>query len=92
MRENAGRCKQNDILLDWQSRGQRFDLAIINQKNHRSAFILCVKDKVYFETGSETITRTSYNPSTVSGLVVIKCVDPEDWPGRMVHVEAGGGI
>jgi len=33
--------------------------------------------KMYFETGPETITWASYNPSTVSGRVVIKYVDPK---------------
>lgn len=47
-------------------------------------------DKVYSGTGPEAITWASYIPSMVSGLVVVKYVDPKYWNGLQCHVEAGG--
>lgn len=52
-----------------------------------------VGDKVLHGTGPEIAgleAWRSFIPSKVSGLVVVKYVDPKYWKGRMVHVEAGG--
>lgn len=54
------------------------------------AVTLYVGDKAYLGTGPETITWASYIPSTVTGLVVVKYVDPKYWNGSQCHVEAGG--
>jgi len=48
------------------------------------------KDKVYLGIGPETITWAEFIPVKVSGLVVIKYVDPKYWNGIQCHVEAGG--
>lgn len=47
-------------------------------------------DKILLGEGSETITWASFIPVSVSGLVVIKYVDPKYWNGKQCHVEAGG--
>lgn len=50
-------------------------------------------DKVVPGDGPEITTReewADFIPSKVSGLVVVKYVDPKMWAGRVVHVEAGG--
>jgi len=54
---------------------------------------LAVGDKVFLGVGPEISTRESWAdfiPSKVSGLVVVKYVDPKYWNGKLVHVEAGG--
>ena len=58
-------------------------------------FTLCAEDRVHFGAGPVTITRASYNPSMVSGLVVFKYVNPKAWPGRMrgaLHYRARTGV
>lgn len=52
-----------------------------------------VGDKVLLGEGPEIATAAEWRtfiPSVISGLVVVKWVDPKYWKGRMVHVEAGG--
>lgn len=52
-----------------------------------------VGDKALHGEGPEISGRTAWAgfiPSKVSGLVVVKWVDPKYWKGRLVHVEAGG--
>ena len=55
---------------------------------------VCVhpEDKVLLGTGEEiTAARwPSFIPVKVSGLVVVKYVDPKYWSGKLIHVEAGG--
>lgn len=47
-------------------------------------------DKVFLGEGSEVTDWASFIPAKVSGLVVIKYVDPKYWNGTQCHVEAGG--
>lgn len=52
-----------------------------------------VGDKVLLGNGPEITTReqwAAFIPSKVTGLVVIKYVDPKYWNGAQCHVEAGG--
>ena len=52
-----------------------------------------VGDKVYIGTGPEIADSkewAAFIPSKVSGLVVVKYVDPKYWGTQMVHMEAGG--
>jgi len=54
---------------------------------------VAVGDKVLHGEGPEINSVkewAAFIPSTVPGLVEIKCVDPKYWKGRLVHVEAGG--
>ena len=50
-------------------------------------------DKVMAGEGPECTTREEWAaliPAKVSGLVVVKYVDPKYWHGHIVHTEAGG--
>ena len=52
-----------------------------------------VGDKVLLGEGPEISTReawASFIPAKVTGLVVVKYVDPKYWHGSVVHTEAGG--
>lgn len=52
-----------------------------------------VGDKVIHGKGPEVADRETWAkfiPSAVSGLVVVKYVDPKYWKDQLVHVEAGG--
>ena len=54
---------------------------------------VAVGDKVIHGEGPEITTReewTSFIPSKIPGLVVVKYVDPKYWNDKLVHVEAGG--
>ncbi len=54
---------------------------------------VAVGDKVLLGAGPEIGPAAEWRrfiPSKVSGLVVVKYIDPKYWKGRMVHVEAGG--
>lgn len=54
---------------------------------------VAVGDKVLLGSGPDVVTREEWAaliPAKVSGLVVVKYVDPKYWKGRQVHVEAGG--
>lgn len=54
---------------------------------------VAVGDKVFHGAGPEIAAAAEWRkfiPSTVSGLVVVKYVDPKYWNGQLVHVEAGG--
>lgn len=54
---------------------------------------VAVEDKVLLGEGPEIAAAAEWRqfiPSVISGLVVVKWVDPKYWKGRMVHVEAGG--
>lgn len=54
---------------------------------------VAVGDKVLHGEGPEINTReawSSFIPTKVSGLVVVKWVDPKFWNGNVVHTEAGG--
>ena len=54
---------------------------------------VAVGDKVILGDGPEIATReawASFIPSKVTGLVVVKYVDPKYWNGKIVHTEAGG--
>lgn len=54
---------------------------------------VAVGDKVLLGNGPDVATREEWAaliPAKVSGLVVVKYVDPKYWNGRQVHVEAGG--
>lgn len=54
---------------------------------------VAVGDKILHGEGPEITTReewSSFIPSKVSGLVVVKYVDQKYWQDRLVHVEAGG--
>ena len=54
---------------------------------------VAVGDKVMAGRGPEVSTReawAAFIPSRVSGLVVVKYVDPKYWRGTVVHTEAGG--
>lgn len=54
---------------------------------------VAVGDKVMLGKGPEISTReawAAFIPSKVSGLVVVKYVDPKYWRGCVVHTEAGG--
>ena len=58
-----------------------------------SSQLVYTGDKVLLGTGPEVSTREAWSamiPSKVPGLVVVQYVDPKNWHGRMVHVEAGG--
>ena len=51
------------------------------------------EDKVLLGIGPEITDRAAwaaFKPSAVTGLVVVKYVDPKYWNGKMVHTEAGG--
>lgn len=50
------------------------------------------EDKVLLGEGPQvdTIDWARFIPSKVSGLVVVKYVDPKYWGDTMVHTEAGG--
>jgi hypothetical protein len=47
-------------------------------------------DKVYLGTGPASIAWADFIPAKVSGLVVIKYIDPKYWNSKQIHVEAGG--
>ena len=52
-----------------------------------------VGDKVLLGAGAQIATReewAAFVPAKVSGLVVVKYVDPKYWRGSVVHTEAGG--
>lgn len=52
-----------------------------------------VGDRVLHGEGPEIASRedwAAFIPAKVSGLVVIKHVDPKYWRGSVVHTEAGG--
>ena len=52
-----------------------------------------VGDKVMLGDGPDVADReawSSFIPSKVPGLVVVKYVDPKYWHGSVVHTEAGG--
>ena len=54
---------------------------------------VAVGDKVMLGEGPECYTREQWAamiPARVSGLVVIKYVDPKYWNGNVCHTEAGG--
>ena len=54
---------------------------------------VAVGDKVMLGEGPECSTREQWAamiPSKVSGLVVVKYVDPKYWNGNVCHTEAGG--
>lgn len=55
-----------------------------------AAVTLYAGDEAYLGTGPETVTWADFIPVKVSGLGVIKYVDPKYWQGAQVHVEAGG--
>lgn len=55
--------------------------------------VVSVGDKVLLGEGPEIATAkewAAFIPVKVSGLVVVKYVDPKYWRNRMVHMEAGG--
>lgn len=50
-------------------------------------------DKVYLGEGKRITDSKEWSefiPSKVSGLVVVKDVDPKFWNGKQIHIEAGG--
>lgn len=54
---------------------------------------VAVGDKVMLGEGPEVADReawSSFIPSKVQGLVVVKYVDQKYWNGSVVHTEAGG--
>ena len=54
---------------------------------------VAVGDKVMLGEGPEVADRDAWaklHPGEVSGLVVVKYVDPKYWNGKVVHTEAGG--
>lgn len=56
-------------------------------------FTLSPKDKILLGEGPEIATReawAAFLPAVVSGLVVVKDVDPKYFRGAVAHVEAGG--
>lgn len=58
-----------------------------------SEISVAVGDKVMPGEGPEIVTRedwAGFIPAKVSGLAVVKYVDPKYWRGQLVHVEAGG--
>lgn len=58
-----------------------------------STIPVAVGDKVMTGTGPAVSTREEWAaliPAKVSGLVVVKYVDPKYWHGSVVHTEAGG--
>ena len=52
-----------------------------------------VEDKVLLGVGDDIKDRAEWSaliPTKVSGLAVVKYVDPKYWDGQLVHMEAGG--